>query len=65
MNKDLNDASQRLTSLLSPLSALKGGYVYLSLEANQGEGIHAEEEFNPCIRVNGLSSQENDIIFLS
>jgi hypothetical protein len=30
--------------------------VYLSLVANQGGGIHAEEEFNPCIRVNGLLS---------
>ena len=28
--------------------------MYLSLVSNQGGGIHTEEEFNPCIRVNGF-----------
>ena len=34
--------------------------MYLSLVANQGGGIHAEEEFGPCIRVNSLLSTVND-----
>jgi hypothetical protein len=40
----------------SPLSALRGGYVYHSLVISQGGGIHVEEEFNPCIRVRCLFS---------
>ena len=53
MNKDLNDAFQ---CLLSPRCSFKGGYVYLSLVAGQGRGIHVEEEFDLWIRVNGLFS---------
>jgi hypothetical protein len=45
-------------SVLSSLSSVtvKGGYVYLSLVASQGGGIHTEEEFDLWIRVNGLFS---------
>ncbi len=35
--------------------------MYLSLVSNQGGGIHAEEEFNPCIRVCCLFFMTNDI----
>jgi hypothetical protein len=35
--------------------------VYVSFVVNQGGGIHAEEEFNPWIRVNSLFSHENTI----
>ena len=37
--------------------------MYLSLVANQGGAIHAEEEFNPCIRVRFLFSPANDSKF--
>jgi hypothetical protein len=30
--------------------------VYLSMVMSQGGGIHTGEEFNPCIRVDGLLS---------
>jgi hypothetical protein len=38
--------------------------VHLSLVANQGGGlgIHTEEEFGPCIRVNGLLSPRVNIM---
>ena len=49
MNKDPNDAFQRL--VFSPRCACKGGYVYLSLVASLGGGVHAKEEFDLWIRV--------------
>jgi hypothetical protein len=49
VNKDVKDVSQCL--VFSPLSVLKGVFVYLSLIDKQGGGIHTEEEFNPWIRV--------------
>jgi hypothetical protein len=61
VSKGLNDDS----CLLSPLCTLKGGCVYLSLVASQGGGIHAEEEFGPCIRVHGLLSPSKRYQILS
>ena len=51
-----------MSCLLSPLSVLKGGYVYLSLVDNQVGGIHVEEDFNPLIRVCCLFSPGKMIV---
>ncbi len=49
VNKDLNNVSHRLVfSLLSVRSKV---VMCISLVVSQGGGIHAEEEFNPWIRV--------------
>ena len=45
-----------MSCILSPLCIPKGGYVFVSLVVSQGGGIHAEEEFDLWIRVNGSFS---------